>query len=64
LWGNTGGQTTVNIADLAHQDDPQRVAVWRDQLAAAVLRGLAGALLGLLVITIRGVEGADAHAHE
>ncbi len=64
LWGNTSGQTTVNIADLAHQDDPQRVAVWRDQLAAAVLRGLAGALLGLLVITIRGVEGADAHAHE
>ncbi len=64
LWGNTSGQTTVNIADLAHQDDPQRVAVWRDQLAAAVLRALAGALLGLLVITIRGVEGADAHAHE
>jgi uncharacterized protein involved in exopolysaccharide biosynthesis len=64
LWGNTSGQTTVNIADLAHQDDPKRVAVWRDQLAAAVLRALAGALLGLLVITIRGVEGADAHAHE
>ncbi len=64
LWGNTSGLTTVNIAVLAHQDNPERVSVWRDQIASALLRALAGALLGLLVITIRGVEGADAHALE
>lgn len=64
LWGNTSGQTTVNIALLDQQDDPQRVSVWRDRLASVFLRALAGAMLGILVITFRGREGDNAHAHE
>jgi len=64
LWGNTSGQTTVNIAPLDQQDDPVRVSVWRDRIASLFLRAMAGALVGLLVITFRGRKGAEAHAHE
>lgn len=64
LWGNTSGQTTVNIALLDQRDDPQRVSVWRDRLASVFLRALAGAMLGILVITFRAREGEYAHAHE
>jgi len=64
LWGNTSGQTAVNIAPLDHQDDPVRVSVWRDRIASIFLRAVAGALLGLMVITFRGRKGEEAHAHE
>jgi hypothetical protein len=64
LWGNTSGQTTVNIAPLDQQDDPVRVSVWRDRIASIFLRAMAGALVGLLVITFRGRKGEEAHAHE
>jgi hypothetical protein len=64
LWGNTSGQTAVNIAPLDHQDYPVRVSVWRDRIASIFLRAVAGALLGLMVITFRGRKGEEAHAHE
>lgn len=64
LWGNTSGQTAVNVVELSRSDEPLPVAVWRDQLAQLVLRGLAGALIGLLFVTYRGVQGETAHAHQ
>lgn len=64
LWGNTSGQTAVNVAELGQVDTPQPVAVWRDQLVQLFLRAVAGALVGLLYVTFRGVQGETAHAHQ
>lgn len=64
LWGNTSGQTAVNVTELSRSDEPLPVPVWRDAFAQLLLRGVAGLLLGLVFVTYRGVKGEPAHAHQ
>jgi len=53
LWGKTGSDTAVNVMVLHKNDTPQPQSIYATLVATMVLRGLAGALLGLLVAARR-----------
>jgi hypothetical protein len=53
LWGKTGSDTAVNVMVLHKNDTPQSQSIYATLMATMVLRGLAGALLGLLVAARR-----------
>ena len=53
LWGKTGSDTAVNVMVLHKNDTPQPQSIYATLMATMVLRGLAGALLGLLVAARR-----------
>lgn len=52
LWGKSG-DTAVNIAELRREDVPVRELEWLTYVMLIVLRGGAGALIGLLVSLYR-----------
>ena len=53
LWGKTGSDTAVNVMVLHKNDTPQPQSIYATLVATMLLRGLAGALLGLLVAARR-----------
>jgi hypothetical protein len=53
LWGKTGSDTAVNVMVLHKNDTPQPQSIYATVVATMLLRGLAGALLGLLVAARR-----------
>lgn len=48
LWGKTSGDTRVNMMVLRQQDTPQRQSNLTAIVMSALMRALAGALIGLL----------------
>ena len=53
LWGKTGSDTAVNVMVLHKNDTPQPQSIYATLVATMLLRGGAGALLGLLVAARR-----------
>lgn len=53
LWGKNGSDTAVNVVVLRKNDTPQRQTIYATLFATMLLRGFAGALIGLLFVARR-----------